>query len=446
MVENGTGKVTHMENSEPSTRATDGSETSAAGASAGATGSTPDVPAATPAGTSGGTEAWGSRWEKSVMGTYPTPPVQLVSGHGVYVTDSEGHTYLDLLSGIAVNALGHAHPAVVEAVTEQLKTLGHTSNLFAHPQVISLAEKLVEIAGEEDPEGRTQGSSVFFCNSGAEANEAAFKIARATGRPQILAAERGFHGRTMGALALTGQPEKLAPFEPMPGGVEFYPFGDLDAVREMCSERTAAIVVEPIQGETGVIPAPDGFLRGLREICDELGILLVADEVQTGMGRTGRWFAFQHEGIVPDVVTMAKGLGGGLPIGACLATPRAQVLSKGMHGTTFGGNPVVCAAAHAVIDTIRTDRLLANASHVGQLIADGLARHPNVELVRGRGLMLGVVLTGPLTEDPVDYGLLLNTPAPNVLRIVPPLTITPAEAREGIDSITAMLDANFSGT
>lgn len=380
---------------------------------------------------------WQDQWQTAIMPTYGTPQLELVKGSGAIVTDSEGKDYLDLLSGIAVNALGHAHPAIIEAVTTQISTLGHTSNIFAHPQVITLAEKLREIAGEQ-----AQDAQVFFSNSGAEANEAAFKIARATGRPRILTAERGFHGRTMGSLALTGQPDKRKPFEPMPAGVDYFPYGDLEAVRKMADESVAAILVESIQGETGVIPAPEGFLAGLREICDEHGILLMIDEVQAGMARTGDWFGYQSAGIVPDVITLAKGLGGGLPIGATIAWPPAQLLEKGMHGTTFGGNPVACAAANAVIDTIRTENLMDNVNKVGAYFEQQLAAHPSVTEVRGRGLMLGVVLDAPLTEDPLDYGLILNRPSPDVIRIVPPLNMTMVQAQDGVDKITTMLDTH----
>lgn len=380
---------------------------------------------------------WQDQWQTAIMPTYGTPQLELVKGSGAIVTDSEGKDYLDLLSGIAVNALGHAHPAIIEAVTTQISTLGHTSNIFAHPQVITLAEKLREIAGEQ-----AKDAQVFFSNSGAEANEAAFKIARATGRPRILTAERGFHGRTMGSLALTGQPDKRKPFEPMPAGVDYFPYGDLEAVREMADESVAAILVESIQGETGVIPASEGFLAGLREICDEHGILLMIDEVQAGMARTGDWFGYQSAGIVPDVITLAKGLGGGLPIGATIAWPPAQLLEKGMHGTTFGGNPVACAAANAVIDTIRTENLMDNVNKVGAYFEQQLAAHPSVTEVRGRGLMLGVVLDAPLTEDPLDYGLILNRPSPDVIRIVPPLNMTMEQAQDGVEKITTMLDTH----
>lgn len=381
---------------------------------------------------------WQSHWNAALFETYGTPPRELVSGRGTVVTDAEGNEYLDLLSGIAVNALGHAHPAVVDAVSNQIATLSHTSNLFAHPQVIKLAERLKGLVGKQAAEAR-----VFFSNSGAEANEAAFKIARATGRTKILAAERGFHGRTMGALALTGQPDKQEPFKPLPGGVEYYPYGDIAALRELADDDTAAIFLEPIQGETGVIPAPDGFLAAVRELCDEHGILMVVDEVQAGMGRTGQWFGFQHEpDVLPDVITMAKGLGGGLPIGATLALPKAQLLAKGMHGTTFGGNPVVCAAANAVIDTIEAEDLLSNVATQSQAFRDGLVDHPSVQTIRGRGLMLGIVLDEPLTLDPLDYGLIVNKPQPDVIRIVPPLNISAQEVQGGVTKIRQMLDDN----
>ena len=374
------------------------------------------------------------------MDTYGTPQIELVKGEGAMVTDSEGRQYLDLLSGIAVNALGHAHPAIIEAVTTQLSTLGHTSNIFAHPQVITLAENIRGLLGEQGADAQ-----VFFCNSGAEANEAAFKIARATGRPRIIAAERGFHGRTMGALALTGQPDKRAPFEPMPAGVEYFPYGDMEALHEMCDESVAAIIVESIQGETGVIPAPAGFLTELRMLCNEFGILMIVDEVQAGMGRTGDWFGFQVEDVMPDVITMAKGLGGGLPIGATVALPKAQLLHKGKHGTTFGGNPVVCAAANAVIDTIKTEGILDKVHKMGDFITRELAAHPKVTTVRGRGLMLGVVLDGPLEVDPLDYGVIINKPSPDVLRLVPPLNLTFEQATFGVEQIKKMLDASSAG-
>jgi acetylornithine/N-succinyldiaminopimelate aminotransferase len=384
---------------------------------------------------------WKSAWEAAVMPTYGTPAIELVSGKGSRVTDSEGKEYIDLLAGIAVNALGHAHPAVVKAVSDQIATLGHTSNIFAHPQVITLANKLRDLISPD--------AHVFFSNSGAEANEAAFKTARLTGKSRILAAEHGFHGRTMGSLAMTGQPAKRAPFEPMPAGVEFYPYGDLDALRaliEVAPDDTAAVILESVQGETGVVPAPAGFLAGVRELCDEFGALMIVDEVQAGMGRTGQWFGYQADlptGVVPDVVTLAKGLGGGLPIGACVAaTPAGQLLSAGQHGSTFGGNPVSCAAGNAVIDTVLAEDILANVNAQGEYLRTELGALDAVDHVRGRGLMLGVVLTGPrpgFAAAALDAGLLLNQPADDVLRLVPPLNITDTDVHDAIDILKELL-------
>ncbi|WP_420100083.1 acetylornithine transaminase [Corynebacterium sp.] len=385
-------------------------------------------------------ENWKHDWESAVMPTYGTPAVELVSGHGARVTDSEGREYIDLLAGIAVNALGHAHPAIVEAVSRQIATLGHTSNIHAHPRVVELARSLQELISPD--------AQVFFSNSGAEANEAAFKTARLTGRGRVLAAEHGFHGRTMGSLALTGQPDKRTPFEPLPAGVEFYPYGDIAALRALVEQDgkasdTAAIFLESIQGETGVVPAPEGFLTEVRALCDEHGILMVVDEVQAGMGRTGRWFGYQVEDVLPDIVTLAKGLGGGLPIGACVAaTPAAQLLSKGQHGSTFGGNPVACAAGSAVIDTIRTDGLLDHVLATEALVRDDLGSCDAVAGIRGRGLMLGVVLREPrpgLADRALEAGLLLNQPAPDVLRLVPPLTITDTDVRESLETLKELL-------
>lgn len=385
-----------------------------------------------------GTSDWRSDWEAAVMPTYGTPAIELVSGKGSRVTDSDGREYIDLLAGIAVNALGHAHPAIVDAVSTQIATLGHTSNIFAHPQVITLANKLRGLISPE--------AHVFFSNSGAEANEAAFKTARLTGKRRILAAEHGFHGRTMGSLAMTGQPAKRAPFEPMPAGIEFYPYGDLGALRaliEQDADDTAAVILESIQGETGVIPAPPGFLTGVRALCDEFGVLMIVDEVQAGMGRTGRWFGYQVEDVLPDVVTLAKGLGGGLPIGACVAaTPAGQLLSAGQHGSTFGGNPVACAAGNAVIDTVLSGNLLDNVTTQEAVFRQELGALDAVAQIRGRGLMLGVVLDRPrpgFAAEALAAGLLLNQPAEDVLRLVPPLTITDTDVREAVAILKELL-------
>ena len=379
------------------------------------------------------------RWAGALLDNYPVPPVELVEGSGSTVTDADGKQYIDMLAGIAVNALGHAHPAVVEAVTNQLSTLGHVSNLFGSAPVVKVAEALREHVGDDT-------ARVYFGNSGAEANEAAFKLARLTGRRRILAAQHGFHGRTMGALAMTGQPDKQKPFEPLPAGVEFYPYGDIDALTALVEQNpsdTAAIILEPIQGETGVIPAPEGFLTQVRELCDKHGILFIADEVQTGVGRTGDFFAFQHEGVLPDVITMAKGLGGGLPIGATIARGEAaKLFTPGSHGTTFGGNPVSCAAATAVLATI-DDAFLAEVRRKGQLLADATSKIPGVKEVRGRGLMLGVVLERPVAKRVVklglEHGVILNAPADDVIRLTPPLVISDEEIEQAARRLTAAI-------
>ena len=382
-----------------------------------------------------------SRWTSALLDTYPTPPVELVSGEGATVTDADGNTYIDMLAGIAVNALGHAHPAIVDAVSAQVARLGHVSNIFGSQPVVEVAEALRARVGDDT-------ARVFFCNSGAEANEAAFKLARLTGRRRILAAERGFHGRTMGSLALTGQPDKRAPFEPMPAGVEFFTYGDIEALEALVQQdpgNTAAIILEPIQGETGVIPAPEGFLTKVRELCDAHGILFITDEVQTGVGRTGDFFAFQHEGVLPDVITMAKGLGGGLPIGATIARGRAATLfTPGSHGTTFGGNPVACAAAKAVLGVV-DEAFLAEVRRKGQLLISAASQVPGVAQVRGRGLMLGVVLDEAVAKlvvkQGLEEGLILNAPGENVIRLTPPLVISDDEIAEAIQRLARAIDA-----
>ncbi|MTD14017.1 acetylornithine transaminase [Nakamurella sp. YIM 132087] len=381
------------------------------------------------------------RWSSALMRNFGTPDIELVSGSGAVVVDADGKEYLDLLGGIAVNALGHAHPAIVEAVSTQVATLGHVSNFFTHPTVIELAEQLRHIAGA-DADGR-----VLFCNSGAEANEAAFKIARRTGRPRIIACEQAFHGRTMGALALTGQPGKRAPFEPMPAGVEFIPYGDVEALRSAVDETVAAVFLEPILGEAGVLPAPDGYLAAAREITEAAGTLLVLDEVQTGIGRTGTWFAHQRAGIRPDVITMAKGLGGGLPIGAVLGIGRAaELLEPGQHGSTFAGNPVCAAAALAVLSTIESEHLLEHVDALGKHLAHGIEDlgHPLVSHVRGAGLLLGVVLTEPVSAAASlaarDAGFVVNAPAADVLRLAPPLILTTEQADSFVTALPGILD------
>ncbi len=384
------------------------------------------------------------RWEAVMMNNYGTPPLALVSGDGAVVTDDKGKSYVDLVGGIAVNVLGHRHPAVIEAVTRQLNTLGHTSNLYATEPGIALAEALVGLLGA-DPD---VGARVFFCNSGTEANEVAFKITRLTGRTKLVAAQGAFHGRTMGSLALTGQPSKQAPFEPLPGYVTHVPYGDVEALEAAVDDETAAVFLEPIMGEGGVVVPPAGYLVAAREITADHGALLVFDEVQTGMGRTGAFFAHQHDGITPDVVTMAKGLGGGLPIGACIATGEtADLLTPGLHGSTFGGNPVCTAAALAVLQVLDDDDLVGRAGMLGKTLHHGIEAldHPVVDHVRGRGLMCGVVLTSevakPVEVAARDAGFLVNAAAPNVIRLVPPLILSDAQVDDFLSALPGVLDA-----
>ncbi|MGW6538693.1 acetylornithine transaminase [Streptomyces sp. NPDC055051] len=389
------------------------------------------------------------RWRAAMMDTYGTPPLALVRGEGSTVWDESGRAYTDFTGGIAVNALGHAHPAFVAAVHDQAARLGHVSNLFVSEPPVALAERLLELLGG----GPDRGGRVFFANSGTEAVEAAFKIARRTGRPHLVAAEGGFHGRTMGALALTGQPAKRAPFLPLPGEVTHVPFGDVAALRAAVTERTAALVLEPVQGEGGVLPAPEGYLRAAREITRATGSLLVLDEVQTGIGRTGRWFAHQADpGVDPDVVVLAKGLGGGLPIGATVAFgPAAGLLTPGQHGSTFGGNPLACAAGLAVLDTIEKEGLLPRVARVGARLRRGVEAlgHPLVREVRGAGLLLGVVLTEPVAarfrRAAQEAGFLVNAAGPAVVRLAPALTLEEERADALLSTLPRILDASADG-
>ncbi|WP_435883788.1 acetylornithine transaminase [Streptomyces tanashiensis] len=377
-----------------------------------------------------------------MMDNYGTPPLALVRGAGSTVWDENGRAYTDFTGGIAVNALGHAHPALLSAVTEQAARLGHVSNLFVSEPPVALAERLLELLGRP---GR-----VFFANSGAEAVEAAFKIARRTGRPQVVAAGGGFHGRTMGALALTGQPAKQTPFAPLPAEVTHVPYGDTAALRAAVTERTAAVILEPIQGEAGVVPAPAGYLPAAREITRSAGSLLVLDEVQTGIGRTGHWFAHQaDQGVDPDVITLAKGLGGGLPIGATVAFgPAAALLTPGQHGSTFGGNPVACAAGLAVLETMEKDGLLAHVTRVGERLRNGIEalRHPLVREVRGAGLLLGIGLARPVAarvqRAAQDAGFLVNAAGPDVVRLAPALTLPEERADALTVALPRILDAS----
>jgi acetylornithine aminotransferase len=382
------------------------------------------------------------RWQASMMDNYGTPKLTFVSGSGAELTDADGKTYLDFVSGIAVNALGHAHPAIVQAVSEQVAKLGHVSNLYVHELGLTLAERLLELAGVSG-QGR-----VLFCNSGAEANEAAFKIARLTGRPKIVATQGGFHGRTMGALALTGQPAKQEPFAPMPAGVVHVPYGDVAALESEVDDNTAAVFLEPIQGENGVVVPPEGYLRAAREIASRNGALLVLDEVQTGIGRTGSWFAFQREGVTPDVITLAKGLGGGLPIGACIGIgSAADLLHPGQHGTTFGGNPIVCAAALAVLDTIASEGLLDHVEQVGKDLVSGVQAlgHPLVREVRGAGLLVAIGLTEAVAAKVAaaaqERGYLVNPIQPDAIRLCPPLVVRGEQVQRLLTDLPELLNA-----
>ena len=373
-------------------------------------------------------------WNKSLQSNYGTPTLELVSGKGATVIDIKGDQYLDFLAGIATNVLGHAHPAVVKAVTKQISTLGHVSNLYAHPNVMALAEKLTKLTGDKS-------ARVFFCNSGAEANEAALKLSRKTGRTRIVATKDSFHGRTMGALSLTGQPEKSKAFKPLIKGVTHVPYGDMGAMLKKVNKKTAMVIVEPIMGEAGVIVPPHGYLQALRELCDDTGALLVFDCVQTGMGRTGDWFGYEYSGIKPDVITLAKGLGGGLPLGAMIALgDSAELFQPGDHGSTFGGNPVATAAALAVIETIESKKLLNRVGDIGTELMVDLALIEGVKSVRGAGLLIGIEFTNPIAKKVAAQcqksGVLVNGNSETVIRIAPPLIITDGDVAKFLKVFT----------
>src|SRR5215467_11819976 len=413
------------------------------------------------------TEQLQKRFGAALMPTYGVPPVALVRGEGCRVWDADGREYTDLIAGIAVSALGHAHPAIAEAVARQVSAIAHTSNLFLHEPEITLAERLLALLGAD---GR-----VFFTNSGTEANEAAVKLVRrcqGPARPVIVAAENGFHGRSMGSLALTGKTAIRQPFGPFGVEVTFVPYGDAAALWAAVGPECAAVFLEPCQGEAGVVPPPAGYLRAAREACDAAGALLVIDEIQSGIGRTGTWFAHQSAGapattsrgpqasggsggslprtssaVLPDVLTLAKGLGGGLPIGACIGLGAARTaLGKGDHGSTFGGNPVACAAALAVLDTIESQGLLGHAAAVGDRLATGLAAtsHPLLRGVRGRGLWLAALLAGPaagaVEAASRDAGFLVNAVQPDAIRLAPPLILGFAHADAFVAALPAILD------
>jgi acetylornithine/N-succinyldiaminopimelate aminotransferase len=384
------------------------------------------------------------RFEAAMMPNYGTPPLALARGEGSRVWDVDGNRYLDLIGGIAVSALGHAHPAIVDAVTSQVKKIAHTSNLFVHEPGVRLAEKLLILLQAENGRGR-----VFFCNSGTEANEAALKLVRrkqGSGRATIVAADHSFHGRTMGALAITGKDSIREPFGPFGFDVRWVPYGDAEALHKAVDHTVAAVFLESTQGEGGVIPGPAGYLAAARSACDKAGALLVLDEIQSGIGRTGVWFAHQAEGVLPDVLTLAKGLGGGLPIGACVGFgDSATALGRGDHGSTFGGNPIACAAALAVLETIESEDILASVKTVGESLANGIDAidHPLLGGVRGSGLWLAAVLTADsapaVYTAAQDAGFLVNAVQPDAIRLAPPLILTPAEAAEFVAALPAIL-------
>jgi acetylornithine aminotransferase len=371
-----------------------------------------------------------NRWSSVVQNNYGTPAIALVKGKGIVVTDADGKQYLDFLGGIATSILGHAHPSIVKAVSKQVATLSHVSNFYAHPNAVELAEKLVSMTGDKS-------ARVFFCQSGAEANEAAFKLSRRTGRVRAVAAQGAFHGRTMGALSLTGQPSKREPFLPLIKGVKHVPFGDIESMRRAVTKKTAMVIIEPMMGEAGVIVPPADYLQQIRQLCDEKGALLVIDAVQTGIGRTGDWFGYEYAGITPDVITLAKGLGGGLPLGAMIALGKAaELFQPGDHGSTFGGNPVTTAAGLAAIKFIETQKLLKKVEEKGSYLIQELALIPGVKEVRGAGLLIGIEFESLNSSDVANSlraaGVLVNAANPTTIRIAPALIVTDAQIEKFI--------------
>jgi len=369
-----------------------------------------------------------NRWKSSVQNNYGTPSIALVKGKGLVVTDADGKQYLDFLGGIATNILGHAHPAIIKAVTKQVSTLSHVSNFYVHPQAVELAEELAAMTSDKS-------AKVFFCQSGAEANEAALKLSRRTGKVRIVAAQGAFHGRTMGALSMTGQPAKREPFLPLVKGVKHVPFGDIEAMRKAITKKTAMVILEPIMGEAGVIVPPADYLREVRALCDAKGALLVIDAVQTGMGRTGDWFGYEYSGITPDVITLAKGLGGGLPLGAMIALGKAaDLFQPGDHGSTFGGNPVTTAAGLAAIKFMESQKILKKVEKQGVYLMTELAVIPGVAEVRGAGLLLGIELETKKASDVAlalqNEGVLVNAANPTTIRIAPALIVTDAQLKK----------------
>ena len=384
------------------------------------------------------------RYQASLLGVFGRPPLVLSHGSGCYVWDVEGNKYLDLVGGLAVSSLGHGHPALVSAISKQAGEALHVSNLFTSPGQIALAERLLDLTQAAD------GSKVFFANSGTEAIEAAIKLSRRTGRPGIVAAEGAFHGRTTGALALTYKADYREPFEPLIPGVSHVPYGDVDALRAAVTEQTGAVVLEPIQGEAGVIAPDTGYLRAAREITAAAGALLIVDEIQSGIGRTGRWFGYEHEGIRPDAITLAKGLGGGVPIGALVTFGGAvsDLLTVGQHGSTFGGNPLAAAAGLAVLETIEEQDLVGNAQRMGEYLAARVTAmdHPLVTGVRGAGLLRAITLARPVSaqiaERARDRGIIINPVAPDALRLAPPLIIAGSEIDEFVTALPGLLEVS----
>ena len=376
-------------------------------------------------------------WKQTTQNNYGIPSLALVKGKGLVVTDADGKQYLDFLGGIATNVLGHAHPAIVKAVSKQINQLGHVSNFYAHPNALALAGKLISMTGDKT-------ARVFFCQSGAEANEAALKLSRRTGRNQVIAAQGAFHGRTMGALSMTGQPAKREPFLPLVKGVKHVAFGDIEAMRRAINKKTAMVILEPIMGEAGVIIPPADYLAAVRELCDKHGALLVIDAVQTGMGRTGDWFGYEYSRIKPDVITVAKGLGGGLPLGAMIALGNAaNLFHAGDHGSTFGGNPVTTAAGLAAISIIEKEKLMEKAVMHHEILLTEIALNPGVKEVRGAGLLIGIELdknnASVIAQSMMDAGVLVNAANPTTIRIAPALTVSPAQIKKFITVLRKVL-------
>ena len=371
------------------------------------------------------------RWKASIQNNYGAPDISLVKGLGAQVWDADGNEYLDFLGGIATNILGHAHPALISAISKQANELGHVSNLYSHPRAIELAEKLRDLTGSAE-------AKVFFCNSGAEANEAALKLSRLSGRKKIVSTLGSFHGRTVGALSITGQIAKRKAFLPLLKNVSFMPYNDVKAARKAISKKVAMVIVEPIQGENGVVVPDIGYLKTLRELSSKHGVLLVFDCVQTGMGRTGEWFGFEHEGVVPDVITLAKGLGGGLPLGAMIAIgSAASLFEPGSHGSTFGGSPVACASALASIKYLEEEKILEHVKNFELTLKLEISKNPIVAQVRGSGLLIGIVLKKPIAKkfvtDLQHNGILANATSDSVIRIAPPLIVSDSQVSQFIE-------------